>query len=436
VLAVRAGAERALIVDEADAFAPQRPQPGQQTMLGAFEAIARRGRIRGLGITLITQRPAVLNKNVLTQVEMLIVLQMTAPQDRAAILEWVQGNGTQEQWKELLASLASLEKGEAWVWSPSWLRIFVKVHIRRRTTFDSSKTPEVGDVIAAPQRLADVDIEALRERLASSIEKTKADDPKALRQQIGDLKRELAAKPKPVAATERVVERVEIPVLTDDQATELRFAIQRMADTGAELMRMAETIGSALARVGRTPPTQAASPVAPKVPPASSSPRLIEPSMPNNKLSLAERKILTVLCQYAGGRGKSQIAKLSGYAVGGGGFGNALGALRSKGYIEGRDPIDVTYAGRLALGSWDPLPTGSALIEHWMAQLGKAERMILQALVDAYPKALSKDELGSATGYQSSGGGFNNALGHLRTLELIDGRGEVTASATLFEVPV
>ena len=46
-----------LFVDEADAFAPQRPLPGQQRMLGAFEALVRRGGIRGIGTTLITQRP-------------------------------------------------------------------------------------------------------------------------------------------------------------------------------------------------------------------------------------------------------------------------------------------------------------------------------------------------------------------------------------------
>ena len=34
-----------------------------------MEDLVRRGRARGLGITLITQRPAVLNKDVLTQVD-------------------------------------------------------------------------------------------------------------------------------------------------------------------------------------------------------------------------------------------------------------------------------------------------------------------------------------------------------------------------------
>lgn len=60
-----------LIVDEADSFAPQKPRPDEMRMLGALDEIVRRGRIRGLGCTLVTQRSAVLNKDVLTQAEVL-----------------------------------------------------------------------------------------------------------------------------------------------------------------------------------------------------------------------------------------------------------------------------------------------------------------------------------------------------------------------------
>jgi hypothetical protein len=36
-------------------------------------------------------------------------------------------------------------------------------------------------------------------------------------------------------------------------------------------------------------------------------------------------------------------------------------------------------------------------------------------------------------GYEASGGGFNNALGRLRTLELVQGRGELRASDEFFD---
>jgi DNA helicase HerA-like ATPase len=97
-----------LVLDEADAFAPQRPLKGQERLLGAVEDLVRRGRARGLGVTLVTQRAAVLNKDVLTQAEVLVALRTIAPQDREAIDAWVRVHGTPQEREELMASLPSL----------------------------------------------------------------------------------------------------------------------------------------------------------------------------------------------------------------------------------------------------------------------------------------------------------------------------------------
>ena len=172
------------IVDEADTFAPQQSQGDDKRMLGAFEAIARRGRVRGLGMVAITQRPAVLNKNVLSQCEVMIAHQVTAPQDREALRAWAQGNATPEQVVTFLDSLASLQVGQAWLWSPAWLGVFERVDVRRRRTFDSSATPKVGQVKVQPRVLAAVDVSMLRERMAETIERAEAEDPKKLRGQL------------------------------------------------------------------------------------------------------------------------------------------------------------------------------------------------------------------------------------------------------------
>ena len=103
----------------------------------------------------------------------------------------------------------------------------------------------------------------------------------------------------------------------------------------------------------------------------------------NGSLSLSsgERRILTALAQYPQGRSKVQVAVLTGYAPNGGGFNNYLGALRSRALIKGDgDRLTITDTGIETLGSWDPLPTGSALIEYWRSRLGKAERLILETL--------------------------------------------------------
>jgi uncharacterized protein len=50
-----------------------------------------------------------------------------------------------------------------------------------------------------------------------------------------------------------------------------------------------------------------------------------------------------------------------------------------------------------------------------------------------YPDALTKEEVAVKAGYEANGGGFNNALGRLRTLELVQGHGAIKASDNLFD---
>ena len=152
------------------------------------------------------------------------------------------------------------------------------------------------------------------------------------------------------------------------------------------------------------------------------------------RLAAGEGRILTALAQYPQGRSKVQVAVLTGYAASGGGFNNYLGALRSRGLMEGDgDRLMITEAGIRALGSWEPLPAGRALIDYWRGRLGKAERLIIETLTQAYPAALNKEEIAARAGYEANGGGFNNALGRLRTLELVQGRGDLKASDNLFD---
>lgn len=152
-------------------------------------------------------------------------------------------------------------------------------------------------------------------------------------------------------------------------------------------------------------------------------------------LKAGERKILTVLAQYPEGRTKRQLAILTGYAPGGGGFNNHLGALRSKGLMagEGDGPMQINEAALAALGDHEPLPRGRALLEHWLGQLDKAPRLILAHLASSWPDHVGKRELAEAVGYESSGGAFNNALGKLRTLQLINGSQRLRAADELLE---
>lgn len=157
-----------LVVDEADLLAPQRLPRDMTRLLGAMDDVVRRGRAHGIGVTLISQRPAVLNKDVLGKAEVLIALRMTNPRDVAAIDEWVRLHADDRQARTLKDSLPSLPVGTAWVWSPGWLECLERVRIRRRRTFESSATPTPGALARAP-RLLEVDVDGLRRRLAEQL---------------------------------------------------------------------------------------------------------------------------------------------------------------------------------------------------------------------------------------------------------------------------
>ncbi len=422
-----------VVFDEADELAPQNPRVEGARLLGAMEDFVRRGRARGLGVTLVTQRPAVLNKDVLTQIEVLIAHGLTGPRDVAAIDEWVRLHADQDEALRVKKTLASLPVGTAWVWSPSWLGILQKVEVRPRKTFDSSATPKVGVTVAVPQARAKIDLAELGAAIAATIEKAGTEDPRRLRARIVELERQLSLPaPPPIEIP------VEVPTLSEQDRAHLAAADASLASIRDTLSGLQEEIAAATATLNdvralaspvlpvRSVPTSATPAVVPApfvaISPAAARPAATSsPSPSEERLGKAERSILIVLATY-GPRSHTQVAQLAGYAGKGGGFANALGRLRGSGRIVGgRARIEITAQGVADLGSFEPLPAGRALVDHWLARLGKAERMILTSLVEVWPASLSNDELADRTGYIASGGGFANALGRLRSLELITG---------------
>lgn len=178
-----------LILDEADLFIPQHGRKEEARMVGAFEDIVRRGRARGIGCSLVTQRPAVIHKDVLTQVSVLIALRMLGPQDRHAVEDWIKYHGNEAQKRTVLQTLGSLPIGTAWFWSPGWLQTLRKVAIRQSATWDSSATPKVGEEPGEPEEVAEVDVEDLREKLAETVERSKETDPRELHARIAELEK-------------------------------------------------------------------------------------------------------------------------------------------------------------------------------------------------------------------------------------------------------
>lgn len=401
-----------VMIDEADEFAPQRVPAGDQRQLGAFETLVRRGRARGIGVTMITQRPAVLNKNVLTQIECLIVMQITSPQDRKALGEWVSGHAEVGEQKVVEDSLAILKQGEGWFWSPAWLGALQRVQIRKAKTFDSSATPKAGELRREASVLASVDLDRLKEGMERVVKEAERNDPRLLQARIRELEKELKKRP-----TETVVERVEVPVdvpVIDAETVASMEAVLR------PVMEQLQRVGGRPARSPAIAPQRA-----PEVPRQSPAPRR-EPIARNGeaKYGKAERSILSVLVQFPHGRSLSQIAMLTGYRPTASTIGVALSNLRKLGYVEeGNNPTRATDEGIAAIGSdYEPLPEGPALLDFWKrTHLGKGEIAVLDLLIAEYPNALSHDEVSERTGYSPTASTVGVIMSKLRKLELADG---------------
>ena len=312
--------------EEADEYIPQRVMGENAKLVGTFETLVKRGGFRGIGITLITQRSASLNKDVLTQVETLIPMRTPAPQDRKAILAWVEHHAAGA---DAVAELPELADGQAWVFSPQWLRTLVKIQFRRRRTFDSGATPKVGGKPRPPATLAEVDLASIKEAMAETIEKAKADDPRELRARIRDLERQLAAV-EPV--------RVDVPVVSDED----RLA---MAELAVRMVGLHHSLTDLIARFEDITSKHHELPAAAKQGRASELVRYSADELQNHYrkvLRAGAAKMLDALIDaYPAGLSKDALGERAEIVTTGGTFSTYLGELVRNGLAWRRDGLIV-----------------------------------------------------------------------------------------------
>lgn len=452
-----------VLLDEADLFAPQRPAAGDQPLLGVTENIVRRGRNRGIAITLISQRPAVVNKDVLTQVDGLWLLRITSPQDRDAARTWMEAAGEPDQVREVTGSLATLANGEAWVWIPE-LRVFQRTQVRLADTYDSSPTRKRGDRPTQPKGYADVDLDQIRTKISASIERAEAADPKALRHRIAELERDLQAE-RDRPAPQPVIERVEVPVLAPEIMDQLQALLDPAAgllgeaqDTMAKHRTWVEQQLSGLPQEGKrgqpTPrssaprPVQASSTTVRAAVAGSSTHRDKNPSpgretrptpgegprplvasreVSGLPLTPAFRRILNALAMLeqigVPSADRTQLALLAGSKPTSGAYKNNLGALRNQAGLVSyptNGTVALTDAGRQFADVTSAPQTTDELHQLIHDLVEPAQWRILAQLIDHYPQAMTRDDLATHVGVPITSGAYKNNLGRLRSLGLID----------------
>lgn len=126
-----------VVLEEADRFVPQ-----QGEKLSIFNEIARRGRKRGMGLMVCSQRPSLVDKNVLSQCGNQLIGKLIIQNDLKSVSQFFPGKGLPKQ-------LTSLKPGEFYAMgglSPEP----TKVTVRPRETRHGGMTPVIAARVVKP----------------------------------------------------------------------------------------------------------------------------------------------------------------------------------------------------------------------------------------------------------------------------------------------
>jgi hypothetical protein len=396
-----------LVLDEADLFAPQRPLKGWESLLGHVEEIVRRGRVRGFIPWLITQRPAVLHKDVLSQADILIAMKLTASQDRDAIGAWIEGQADRQEGKRILGDLPRLQQGEGYLWAPSH-GILDRVGFPAIRTFDSSRTPRRGERLGTPRTLAEVDLTAIIAALAA-VEAEDPEKPKDNRRQV-QLERELSA----------AKSRIE---LLEQENCALNSRLAKIAALAADAAPVIVDDASPQPKVEAKPARRL------RVVPSNAT------TVSGGTLHPAARKLLVALAQHAPARFTwGQAATLAGLKPRGGHFNAGRKELRAAGYIdETSGLVAATRDGLRVAGEVPPAPsTPAERLALWCDRLPTPAPEMLRTLAAQGERYMETDELAAAIDKKPTGGHWNSGIAVLRNNGLIETDGRRYRIALLF----
>jgi hypothetical protein len=389
---------------------------------------------------------------VLSQANTLIAMQLTAPQDRDALGDWIEGQADRLEGKKVLAELPKLAKGEGFVWAPHE-GILERARFPRINTYDSSRTPEDGERMPLV-KLAAVDLSKIGAKLQELEVGEEDEDPKVLRARIRELEEQAAGGgAAPAEVDEQAFEEARQEAYErgrSDGFSQALGQVQPLADRLGTLQdALADSIGGFREDLARIVPEaaprspngdQVASIRPPRVTQVARGHREIIRKTPDLRgkstgisgLPHGERLVLTAIAQHRNGVTREQITVLTGYKR------STRDAYLQR--LQGRGQVSIegstilaTEAGIAALGDdFKPLPKGAALRAYWLGRLPEGERKVLEVVTNAWPKAVERDEITEQTGYKRST--RDAYLQRLASRQLIIAeRGAARASEVLFK---
>jgi hypothetical protein len=439
-----------LIFEEAQEFLPQVFDAGSAAMVGAVSKLWKIGRNYGIGGSLITLRPQSVHKGSLNLTEVLCVGQLTGPHERKTIAGWVNDQGMDA---EAVAELPRLPIGTFYVWSPQWLARFLKVRINKKTTFDTSATPDE-NTSAAPTHLAPINLEEIRKLMHATIEAAKDSDPALLHKEIRRLKAELATAPgrhdmvskisedavrlaaerdRAIALVERWRNQSRLPAFIDQAIIDIGDAVENAFGAASKARHHLRNLTNDLqsfSRVGdHLPSFEAKLPPIPAVSRAGSHPRVsasteaarggeAAPPQGGSDGDGAARMLRALASRHPRPLTREQLGVLAVIKPSGGSFGTYVSKLKTSRLIEIQGGLlSLTPAG-LQAAPPGAQPGAEQLLDTWRGKLdGKAKDMLLllaQAVVD-----MTKAEIAQEVGMDVAGGSFGTYLSRLKSNGLI-----------------
>ncbi|OHU46103.1 hypothetical protein BKG82_28385 [Mycobacteroides chelonae] len=438
-----------VVIEEADVLVPQRVTAGEARLLGAMEDLAKRGRHRGIGLSILTQRPQEVAKSVLDLMETVVLLRMSGPRSIKAVQDWISVNADQDDAtvRDVISSLPALPVGHGWVWSPGFLRILQRTTFPKFNTFDSHATPAPRQSRVVPKVRAEIDLDTLGAEIAATRDRARDTDARTLSTVNAALRADLAAANERVdAATAQLADQGRQISELHAQVVELESRVQvDVAAATTTLRQAAGLIGTALDALTTTGPLSTAltptlatpTPATPTPAPAS-IPAATQPlnqprrraSTPNGvdpKFNAGVNRMIIALARMAPLRlTKTQWSTVSGIKHTGGTWTTYLSRLRQAGFVDQNHAgFTLTDAGWSYLGERPAPMTANELQQHFLSILRKGAGRMLEAIMAAYPRGLTRTQIADAAEIASTGGTFTTYLSDLTRNGLIEKQGNL-----------
>ena len=431
-----------LVIDECHLFMPKSGSKGggpAPRMLHAANNLASLGRGKGFRITLISQRPAKVHNDSLSCAKTLIAMQMVLPHDRNAVKDWIEDQADPALGKEIIASLPSLKPGEGWVWYPLGGYLH-RAKFPWPQTFDSSAAPD--DAQGDGPELAPINLDALKGKLAHLEEEKKGNDPVALRAEVARLKSDLQKTQKNIPenipdakATGEAEQRGYTRGESDAAPIWFRRGVEAAIDeiksrADIDLIAFVQKQMATWKLIGTV-----RAPVVLHSPAAITPPRR-QVGQGNGTLEKPLQKIIDAVRWWnvfgLPAPSHAQVAFAAGYSHKSGTWATYLSRLRSMELIEGRGELILTRGGSAVAHEPEEPPTADRLRAMVVDKLATPLVRILTPVLEVYPAGLGHQEAADRAGYSHSSGTWAAYLSRLRSLDLIEGRGELKAQGWLF----